>query len=158
MNYSETYFKLDSKEATNCDHCHLICCVYIKGHISIQYKWSKCVCVEGVKRSFNSLNSFNCYSCYSSRKSWKWCLWLLRNTAYRVLLLNLLLCQKGQKCQILCIQGLSSLPGGKAIWAFHLGGLAVHHQSVWGGSFVKFLGLVNYKGDYRQDTQPIPNS
>ena len=24
-------------------------------------------------------------------------------------------CQKGRKCQILCIQGLSSLPGGKAI-------------------------------------------
>ena len=39
-----------------------------------------------------------------------------------------------------------------------LGGLAVHHQSVQGGSFVKFLGLVNYKGDCRQDTQPIPNS
>ena len=44
------------------------------------------------------------------------------------------------------------------VWkAFCLGGLAVH-QSVWGGSFVKFLGLVNYKGDCRQDTQPIPNS
>ena len=28
MNYSETYFELDSEEAT---HCHLICCVYIKG-------------------------------------------------------------------------------------------------------------------------------
>ena len=30
MNYSETYFKLDSEEATHCDHCHLI---YIKGHV-----------------------------------------------------------------------------------------------------------------------------
>ena len=30
MNYSETYFKLDNEEAT---HCHLICCVYIKGHV-----------------------------------------------------------------------------------------------------------------------------
>ena len=30
MNYSETYFELDSEEAT---HCHLICCVYIKGHV-----------------------------------------------------------------------------------------------------------------------------
>ena len=49
--------------------------------------------------------------------------------------------------------------GGKAIWkAFHLVDLAVHHQSVQGGSFVNFLGLVNYKGDCRQDTQPIPNS
>ena len=38
------------------------------------------------------------------------------------------------------------------------GGLAVHHWSVRGGSFFKFLGLVNYKGDCRQDAQPIPNS
>ena len=33
MNWSETYFELNSEEAT---HCHLICCVYIKGHVSIQ--------------------------------------------------------------------------------------------------------------------------
>ena len=31
------------------------------------------------------------------------------------------------------------------VWAFHLGGLAVH-QSVWGGSFVNFLGLVKLQG------------
>ena len=54
--------------------------------------------------------------------------------------------------------GLSPLPGGKATSAFRLGGLVVHHWSVRGGSFVKFLGLVNYKGDCRQDAQPIPNS
>ena len=30
MNYSETYFELDSEEATHCDHCHLI---YFKGHV-----------------------------------------------------------------------------------------------------------------------------
>ena len=35
MNYSETYFELDSEEATHCDHCHLICCVYIKGHVKM---------------------------------------------------------------------------------------------------------------------------
>ena len=35
MNYSETYFKLDSEEATHCDHCHLICCVNIKGHVEM---------------------------------------------------------------------------------------------------------------------------
>ena len=46
----------------------------------------------------------------------------------------------------------------QCIWAFHPVGLAVHHQSVWGGSFVNFLGLDNYKGDCRQDAQPIPNS
>ena len=55
--------------------------------------------------------------------------------------------------------GLSPLPGGKAISkALCLGGLAVHHQSVQGGSFVNFLGLVNYKGDCRQDAQSIPSS
>ena len=32
MNYSETYFELDSEEAT---HCHFICCVYIKGHVKM---------------------------------------------------------------------------------------------------------------------------
>ena len=70
-------------------------------------------------------------------------------------LLNLLLMSKVYSVY----SGLSPLPGGKAIvWAFHLGGLAVHHWSVRGGSFIKFLGLVNYKGDCRQDAQPIPNS
>ena len=103
-----------------------------------------------------SLQSFNCYSCYSSQKSQKWCLWLLCNTAYRVLYSYSICystcysCQKGWKCQILCavlcIQGLLPLPGRKAIWAFHLGGLVVHHQSVQGGSFVNFLGLVKLQG------------
>ena len=38
--------------------------------------------------------------------------------------------------------GLSPLPGGKAIvWAFRLGGLAVHHWSVQGGSFLSFLDV-----------------
>ena len=32
MNYSETYFELDSEEATHCYHCHLIC---IKGHVEM---------------------------------------------------------------------------------------------------------------------------
>ena len=31
------------------------------------------------------------------------------------------------------------------VWAYHLGGLAVH-QSVWGGSYVNFLGLVKLQG------------
>ena len=37
-------------------------------------------------------------------------------------------------------------------------GLAVHHQSVRGGTFLTFLDLPNYKGDCRQDAQPIPSS
>ena len=32
MNYSETYFELDSEEAT---HCHLICYMYIQGHVKM---------------------------------------------------------------------------------------------------------------------------
>ena len=33
MNYSETYFELDRKEDTHCHNCHLLSCMYIKGHI-----------------------------------------------------------------------------------------------------------------------------
>ena len=62
-------------------------------------------------------------------------------------------------CNVLCIQRPLAPPRGKVIWkAFHLVGLVVHHQSVQGGSFINFLGLVNYKGDCRQEAQPIPNS
>ena len=61
MNYSETYFELDSEEATHCDHCHLICCVYIKGHVSIHCtkdQSNACMCendVEGVERTLTVL-------------------------------------------------------------------------------------------------------
>ena len=64
------------------------------------------------------------------------------------------------KYYVLCIQGLSPLPGGKA---------TVFESSVLGvkwfttsqskeAALLSFLHLSNYKGDYRQDTQPIPNS
>ena len=48
MNYSETYFELDSEEATHCDHCHLICCVYIKGmsRWSVQRIKAMLLCIE----------------------------------------------------------------------------------------------------------------
>ena len=96
--------------------------------------------VEGVERS---LKFFNCYSCYSRWKNQKWCLWLLCNTIYRVMLLILLML-KGQKCTLYTAP--LALQGGRLfIWkAFHLVGLAVHQQSVRGGNF-NFLGLVNYK-------------
>ena len=45
MNYSETYFELDSEEATHCDHCHLISCVYIKGLVNTKIK-AMHVCVK----------------------------------------------------------------------------------------------------------------
>ena len=97
MNNSETYFELDSEEATHCHHCHLISCVYIKGLVNTKDQSNACMCENDVKGVERSLNSFNCYSCYSSRKSRKWCLWLLHNTAYRVLLFLLLLMSKGSK-------------------------------------------------------------
>ena len=40
------------------------------------------------------------------------------------------------------IQWSLASPGGKACTAFHLTDLVVHHQSVQGGSFVNFFGLV----------------
>ena len=52
--------------------------------------------------------------------------------------------------------GLLPLPGGKAILAFRLEGLVVHHQSVQGGSFVNFLAVVNCKGDCRQGDSQSP--
>ena len=45
---------------------------------------------------------------YVCRRCRKWCLWLLHNTAYRVLLLML----EVLKVNVLCIQGPSILWGG----------------------------------------------
>ena len=88
-NYSETYFELDSEEATYCHHCHLISCVYIEGLVNTKDQSNACMCemmlkgskealtvlivthathVEGVERS---LNSSYCYSCYSCQKGQK---------------------------------------------------------------------------------------
>ena len=65
-----------------------------------------------------------------------------------VMLLNLLLMSKGSKVSNTLYTGPLTPPRGKAIYlkAFHLVGLAVHHQSVQGGSFVTFLGLVKLQG------------
>ena len=50
--------------------------------------------------------------------------------------------------KILCIQWPLALPGGKARCSHtvHPVGLAVHHHTVQGGSFVNFLGLVKLQG------------
>ena len=59
LNYSETYFELDSEKAIHCHHCHLISCVYIKGLVNTKDQSNACMCendVEGVKRSLNSFN------------------------------------------------------------------------------------------------------
>ena len=89
LNYSETYFELDSEEATHCHHCHLISCVYIKGLVNTKDQSNACMCemmskgskealtvlfvthvthVEGVERSLNSSNCYSCYSCQKGRK------------------------------------------------------------------------------------------
>ena len=69
MIYSETYFELDSEEAT---HCHLICCVYIKGHVEMV-------------NTKDQNNVFVYCVCYVvCRHCRYWCLWLLHNTVYRV--------------------------------------------------------------------------
>ena len=65
-------------------------------------------------------------------------------TLHRVMLLILLISKVSKVSNTMyCIQWPLTPLGGKAIWkAFHLVDLAVHHQSVQGGSFVNFLGLV----------------
>ena len=55
MNYSETYFKLDSEEATHCDHCHLISCVYIKGLVNTKDQSNACMCEMMSKGSKEAL-------------------------------------------------------------------------------------------------------
>ena len=55
MNYSETYFELDSEEATHCHHCHLICCVYIKGLVNTKDQSNACMCEMMLKGSKEAL-------------------------------------------------------------------------------------------------------
>ena len=51
MNYSETYFKLDSEEATYCHHCHLISCVYVKWLANTKDQSNACMCEMMLKGS-----------------------------------------------------------------------------------------------------------
>ena len=55
MNYSETYFELDSEEATHCHHCHLISCVYIKGLVNTRDQRNACMCEMMSKGSKEAL-------------------------------------------------------------------------------------------------------
>ena len=58
MNYSETYFELDSDKATNCHHCHLISCVYIKELVNTKDQSNECMCEmmsEGSKEALTVL-------------------------------------------------------------------------------------------------------
>ena len=55
MNYSETYFELDSEEATHCHHCQLISCVYIKGLVNTKDQSNACMCKMMSKGSKEAL-------------------------------------------------------------------------------------------------------
>ena len=89
------------------------------------------------------------------RRCWRWCLQLLCNTVYRVMLLM----SEVSKVNSILYTGPLSPPWGKTICkAFHLVGLAVHHQSVKGGSFVNFLGLVQVQGWLKARCTANPNS
>ena len=55
MNYSETYFELDSEETIHCHHCHLISCVYIKGLVKTKDQSNACMCEMMSKGSKEAL-------------------------------------------------------------------------------------------------------
>ena len=146
MNYSETYFELDSEEATHCYHCHLIC---LKGHVeTVDTKDQRNAIVYGmfVDTVNTKIKARKCIECYVCRDCRYWCLWLLHNTLHRVL------------WGVKTLHKVSSCPcqGGRHLMCLPPCGLS--WSPVWGGSFVNFLGLVNYKGDCRQDIQLISNS
>ena len=54
MDNSETYFELDSEEATHCHHCHPISCVYIKGLVNTKDQSNAYMCemmLKGLKEA-----------------------------------------------------------------------------------------------------------
>ena len=91
LNYSETYFELDSEEATHCDHCHLICCVYIKGHVKMVDTKDQSnaivyfVCYVVCQHCQHEDQRMQCIECYVCQYCQHWCLWLLHNTVYRAM-------------------------------------------------------------------------
>ena len=104
-------------------HCHLICCVYIKGCVSIHIVWCwgySDTWIQEIKAMSKMVLAAFTQHCIQSTVT------------------HLTHVEDIEDAKIvLCIQGLSPLQGGRLfIWAFHPVGLAVHHQSVWGGSFV----------------------
>ena len=93
---------------------------------------------------------------YLCRRHRRWCLWLLGNTVCRVQIS----CRRCQKYSVLCIQWPLALPGGKA----HCSRLSCGFSGSPPCSprrqlcLKMFWDLSNYKGDCRQDAQPIHNS
>ena len=119
----------DQRAYRRCSGCVTLYCT--------MNNWSKAMYVGGVKSGvcgfYTTLHTKYCYSC-----------------------------RRCQRCIVLCIKWPLTPARRKgyllqySIWkAFCLGGLVVHHQSIWGGSFVNFLGLVKLQGWLQQDIQPI---
>ena len=84
-----------------------------------------------------SMQYIVCYVCCICQH---WCLKILHNTVYSVL----------------CIQGLLPLQEERLVVAIYPVGLVVHQSEEAASFYAKFLGLVNYKGNCRQDIEPIP--
>ena len=141
MNYSETYFKLDSEEATHCDHCHLI---YIKGHVktvdtkdqsnAIVYHVWYLVC-RHCRYKDQIMQCIECYVCqdcrytgvcgtYTTPYTEYYEVWKLYSTLYKV--------------------ASSPLQGGRHLMCLPPCGFSC--SPVWGGSFVNFLGIVKLQG------------
>ena len=102
LNYSETYFELNTEEATHCHHCHLICCVYIKGHVKMVDTKDQsnaivyCVCYVVCQHCRHEDQSMQCIEFYVCQHCRHWCLWLLHNTVYRVM--------RCENCTLLCVK------------------------------------------------------
>ena len=111
--------------------------MYIKGYVkTVHTKRSKqCYCV---------LSRVSCLLTLSTQRS-KQAMYLMLYLSTLSTLMFVALTQ-----HLMQVRKVASRPcqEGRLLYcdhAFHLGGLAVH-QSVWGGSFVNFLGLVKLQG------------
>ena len=88
---------------------------------SIEYCTNDQSNVKYVEDTLQIIYRFQCIKCYVCQRHWRWYLRLLCNTAYRVMLLILLLRAKVSSTMY-CIlyTGPLAPPGGKACTAFHL--------------------------------------
>ena len=122
--------------------------IAIKYMCEILYKRSKECNVEGVE---DTLYRFQCIKWYLCRRCRRWCLQLLRNTVCRVQIS----CQRCQRYSVLCMQWPLAPPGGKAHCSCTIHPPCSPRRQL---CLETFWDLSNYKGDCRQDAQPIPNS
>ena len=127
--------------------------IAIKYMCEILYKRSKEWNVEDIG---DTLYRFQCIKCYVCRRRRRWCLQLLRNTVCRVQIS----CRRRRRYSVLCIQWPLAPPGGKACCSRPSCGFSGSPPCSPRRQLCPkmFWDLSNYKGDCRQDAQPIPNS